>query len=144
MQIKTMEGLVGASFNMNLVDVPMRVYKDACRRGDLATMERSMGYVTEFSGRADEYGKKAEEGMKEEAEEAREKEKQQREEALEKKREERAEQEAAVDKEGEETSVSQDTKAVAEASGNGGTGKPVLPENYEPASTGNGHISVLV
>ena len=136
MQIKTMEGLVGASFNMNLVDVPMRVYKDACRRGDLATMERSMGYVTEFSGRAGEYGKKAEE--------AREKEKQQREEALEKKREERAEQEAAVDKEGEETSVSQDTKAVAEASGNGGTGKPVLPENCEPATTGNGHISVLV
>ena len=58
MQIKTMEGLVGASFNMNLVDVPMRVYKDACRRGDLATMERSMGYVTEFSGGPTNMGKR--------------------------------------------------------------------------------------
>lgn len=144
MQTKTMEGLVGASFNMNLVDVPMRVYKDARRRGDIATMERSMGYVTEFSGRADEYGKKAEEGMKEEAEKARELEKQQREEALEKKREERAEQEAAVEKKEEETSVSQDTQAVAEDGGNGGTGKPVLPENLEPAIAVNGHISILV
>ena len=35
-------------------------------------------------------------------------------------------------------------KAVIIINGNGGTGKPVLPENCEPATTGNGHISVLV
>ena len=34
MHIKTMEGLVGARTNMNLVNTPMRVYRDAERRGD--------------------------------------------------------------------------------------------------------------
>lgn len=45
-----MEGLAGAKTNMDLLNTPFRVYKDARRRGDLATMERAMGYVKDFSG----------------------------------------------------------------------------------------------
>ena len=55
MNAKTMEGLVGAKTNMDLLNSPFRVYKEARRRGDTATMDRAMGYVAEFSDKADEY-----------------------------------------------------------------------------------------
>lgn len=89
MHVKTMEGLVGARSNIDMVNVPMRVYKDARRRGDTATMERAMGYACEFAGRAGEYKAEADEGMKEDAKEAREKAKIEREKTIEKRREER-------------------------------------------------------
>lgn len=91
MHTKTMEGLIGARNNMNMTNVPMRVYKEAERKGDLATMERAMGYVNEFEDKAYQYKDKADEGMKEEAEESKEKEKIAREQAIEKRREERKE-----------------------------------------------------
>lgn len=73
MHTETMEGLAGASTNMKLLNTPFRVYKDAERRGDTAVMERAMGYVGDFAEKADDYQKKAEKGMKEDAKEAREK-----------------------------------------------------------------------
>lgn len=89
MHTKTMEGLVGARTNMNLLNTPMRVYKEARRRGDTATMERAMGYVGDFSDKAEEYQAKADEGMKEDAKEAREKAELEREKAIEKRKEEK-------------------------------------------------------
>ncbi len=89
MNTKTMEGLVGANTNMDLLNTPFRVYKEARRRGDTATMERAMGYVTEFSDKADEYKEVADKGMKEDAEEARENAKSECEEAIQKRKEER-------------------------------------------------------
>ncbi|MCM1124598.1 MAG: hypothetical protein NC416_18640 [Eubacterium sp.] len=94
MHAKTMEGLIGAHTNMNMTKVPMRVYKEARRKGDLGTMERAMGYVNEFEDKAYQYKDKTEEGMKEESEEAKEKEKLAREQSLEKLRKERQEAEA--------------------------------------------------
>ena len=73
MNAKTMEGLAGAGTNMNLLNTPMRVYKEAERRGDLSMMERAADYAGRFASKAHEYQKKAEEGMKEEAEEFKEK-----------------------------------------------------------------------
>lgn len=73
MNTKTMDGLIGARMNMEMVNVPMRVFKEARLKGDTATMERAMGYVGEFSEKAWEYEAKADEGMKEEAKEEREK-----------------------------------------------------------------------
>ncbi|MDE6203474.1 MAG: hypothetical protein K2G19_08365, partial [Lachnospiraceae bacterium] len=73
----------------DMTNVPMRVYKEARRKGDTATMKRAMGYVNEFEDKAGEYKKKAEEGMKKDAEEAAKKEKAQREEMVEKRREEK-------------------------------------------------------
>ncbi len=67
MNTKTMEGLIGARTNMDLVNTPMRVFKEARRKGDLGTMERAMGYVNEFEDNADDYKTVADEGMKEEA-----------------------------------------------------------------------------
>ncbi len=93
MNTKTMEGLIGARTNMNLMDVPIRVYKEARLKNDLATMKRSMDYAGQFSAKAWEYEEKADEGMKEEAKEerekAKEKAKKELEEAIEKRREER-------------------------------------------------------
>ena len=91
MHTKTMEGLIGARTNMDMTNVPMRVFKEARRKGDTATMERAMGYVNDFEDRAYQYKDTAEEGMKQEAEEAKEKAKQKLEETIEKRREERKE-----------------------------------------------------
>lgn len=82
MNTKTMERLVGARTNMDLLNTPFKVYKEARCKGDTATMERAMGYVTEFSDRADEYKEVADRGMKEDAEEPREKAKSEREKAI--------------------------------------------------------------
>lgn len=71
MRSKTMEGLIGAGINMKMVDVPIRVYKEARRKGDLGTMERAMGYAEEFAQKSYEYKDVADEGMKEDAEDAR-------------------------------------------------------------------------
>ena len=52
MHVKTMEGLIGARVNMNLTREPMRVFREASRKDDFATMERAMGYVNEYEDRA--------------------------------------------------------------------------------------------
>lgn len=100
MHTKTMEGLVGARTNMNLMNTPMRVYKEARRKGDSETMERAMGYANECSDRAEEYKAEADEGMKKDAEEAREKARAQREEAIQKRREEREKLEEKIEENG--------------------------------------------
>lgn len=79
MNAKTMEGLMGAGLNIKIRDTPMRVYKEAEREGDLAKMERAMGYANEFAGRAAQYQTKAEEGMEDELEEIREEQEEKRE-----------------------------------------------------------------
>ena len=89
MHTKTMEGLIGAKTNMNLMNTPMRVYKEARRKGNSETMERAMGYANECSDRAEEYKAEADEGMKKDAEETRKITKEQREEAIQKRRDER-------------------------------------------------------
>ena len=62
MNTKIMEGLAGASTSMNLLNTPMRVYKEARLKGDTATMERAAGYVGDFAGRAEEYKTEAYKG----------------------------------------------------------------------------------
>ncbi len=111
MHTKTMEGLVGARTNMNLLNTPMWVYKEARRRGDTATMERAMGYVGDFSDKAEEYQEKADEGMKKDAEAAREKEKLEREKAIEKRREEKRESEEKIE---ESKAAKADTVEISE------------------------------
>ena len=91
MNAGVMEGLIGASSNMKIVDVPMRVYREAERRGDTGTMERAMDYASDFTKRANTYKEKAEEELKLEMDETRELEKLEREEAIEKAKEEGAE-----------------------------------------------------
>lgn len=73
MNTKTMEGLVGASTNLHLVNTPMKVYKEARNTGNTAVMERAMGYAGEFAEKAKDCTDKAKVGLQEEAEETREK-----------------------------------------------------------------------
>ena len=42
---------------MKLMNTPMRVYKEAERRGDTAVMERAMGYAGDFADKAEDYRK---------------------------------------------------------------------------------------
>ncbi len=109
MNTKTMEGLVGARTNMNLMNTPMRVFKEARRKGDTETMERAMGYADEFSGKAENYKVEADEGMKKDAEEARKIAKEQRDEAIQKRRDEREKLEAKIE-ENRNADTNTDTK----------------------------------
>lgn len=89
MHAKTMEGLIGARTNIELLNTPLRVYKEARLKGDTDKMEQAMGYMKDFHEDAYEYKEVADEGMKKDAEEARKTEKEQREDAIRKRREER-------------------------------------------------------
>ncbi len=113
MHVKTMEGLVGAGTNMNLLNTPLRVFKEARRRGDTATMERAMGYVSEFDGKVEEYKAETDEGMKEDAKDAKEKAELEREKAIQKREEEGEELETGtVENKKEAADTETDTKMV--------------------------------
>lgn len=135
MNTKTMEGLVGAKTNMDLLNTPFRVYKEARRRGDTATMERAMGYVTEFSDKADEYKEVADRGMKEDAEETREKAKSEREKAIQKRREEREKLEERIE---ESRNENRETDAVEVSE----EGKVLLKENGVTDSNDSDNINL--
>lgn len=140
MNAKTMEGLVGARTNMNMIDTPMRVYKEARRKGDMATMERAMGYVSDFSDKAEDYKAEADKGMEEDAREAREKAKEQCEEAIQKRREEREKLEEKM-----EESRNADTNTdIKETKGCfleiSEEGKVLLKDNIDSGSTGSDEI----
>ena len=129
MHTKTMEGLVGARTNMNLMNTPMRVFKEARRKGDTETMERAMGYVGDFSDKAEEYKAEADKGMEEDAKEARKKAELQREEAVRKRREEREKLEAKIE-ENRNADTNADTVEISE------DGKVLLKDNLDTDAVG--------
>lgn len=88
MKAGSMEGLIGASVNMTLTCTPLRVYKEAERRGDTDVMDRAMGYVTDFQEKAHEYSDKAQEELTKELKEERREQELKREQAVEKRKEE--------------------------------------------------------
>ena len=120
MNTKTMEGLVGAKANVDLINSPFKVFKEARRKGDTATMERAMGYVDECSHRAEEYRSEAEEGTREDIKKAKEQAELEREEAIKKRREERESLEEKI-----EESREKDTVEVSEE------GRMLLRENSD-------------
>lgn len=127
MHTKTMEGLAGASMNMKMMNTPFRVYQEAERRGDTSVMERAMGYVGETADKAEDYQKKIEKGMKEEAKEAREKAKSEQENAVRKRKEERGEQEKRI---AESRNGNTDTVSISE------NGKAILGDRSDQAQAG--------
>ena len=53
MNVKTMEGLVGAKSNINLSDTAMGVYRQAVQKGDTATAKRALGYAGDMVNQAE-------------------------------------------------------------------------------------------
>ena len=88
MKAGSMEGLIGASNNIKLADVPMRVYREAERRGDTSTMERAMGYASDFTQKAYEYKEKAQDELIKELKEERSEQQVKQDEAVEKSKQE--------------------------------------------------------
>lgn len=124
MHTKTMEGLIGARTNMELLNTPFRVYKEARLKGDTAMMERAMGYIGEVHEDALDYKKEADEGMKKDVEETRKIAEKQREEMIENRREERKEQQKKLEeKRKEKNDQTVDTVEISEE------GKVLLKEN---------------
>ncbi len=87
MKAGSMEGLIGASLNMKLTRTPMRVFKEAERKGDTEVMKRAMGYVTEFQEKAHECSDRAQEELAKELKEERKEQEIRREQAQERKEE---------------------------------------------------------
>lgn len=140
MNTKTMEGLVGARTNMNLLNTPFRVYKEARLKGDTARMEQAMGYMKDFHEDAYEYKEEADEGMKQDAEETRRIAEEQREEAIRKHREEREKLEEKIE-ENRNADTNTDTKEtrayLLEISEEG---KVLLKDNIDSDSAGSDKI----
>lgn len=130
MNAKTMEGLAGAGTNMNLLQTPMRVYKDARRRGDMAAMERAMGYVGEFAEKTEEYKAKADKGMEEDAKDAREKARAEQEKAVRRRKEEREKLEERI-KERIEESRNADADKMPDTVEFSEEGKKLLEDNLD-------------
>lgn len=133
MHEKTMEGLIGARTNMELLGTPFRVYKEARLKGDTAKMEQAMGYMSDCHEAAYEYKKEADEGMKEDAEETRKIEEEQREEAIRKRREEREKLEVRTT---ENRNADTDTVEISEE------GKVLLKDNIDSGSVGFDEIKM--
>ncbi len=133
MHTKTMEGLIGARTNMNLLNTPFRVFKEARRKGDTAKMEQAMGYMNDFHEDAYEYKEKADEGMKKDAEETRKIAEEQREEAIQKRREEREKLEERIEK-NRNADTNTDTVEISEE------GKVLLKDSVDSGSTGSDEI----
>lgn len=127
MHTKTMEGLIGARTNMELLNTPFRVFKEARRKGDTAKMEQAMGYMNDFHEDAYEYKEKADEGMKKDVEETRRIAEEQREEMIQKRREEREKLEERIE-ENRNGDTNTDTVEISEE------GKVLLKGNTEPDS----------
>ena len=135
MHTKTMEGLVGARTNMNLMNTPMRVFKEARRKGDTETMERAMGYVGDFYDKAEDYKAEADKGMEEDAKEAREKAELQREEVVQKRREEREKLETKIE-ENRNADSNTDIVEISEE------GKVLLKDNLASDAVGAETVAV--
>lgn len=126
MHTKTMEGLIGARTNMELLNTPFRVFKEARRKGDTAKMEQAMGYMNECEEHAYEYKEVADEGMKKDAEETRKIAEEQREEMIKNRREEREEQQKKLEEEQKnQSSKTADTVEISEE------GKVLLKESTD-------------
>lgn len=113
MRAKTMEGLMGAGINKELQRTPMRVFKEARRKGDTDAMKRAMGYVGDYEKRAGEYQEKTKEGMKEDTKDAREEAKIARERGIEKRGEEKEKQEERIEKQEERIEKQREANAVS-------------------------------
>ena len=133
MHAKTMEGLIGARTNMELLGTPFRVYKEARLKGDTAKMEQAMGYMSDCHEAAYEYKKEADEGMKEDAEETRKIEEEQREEAIQKRREEHEKLEEQIE---ENRNADTDTVEISEE------GKVLLKDNVDSGSVSFNEIKM--
>lgn len=113
MNVKTMESLMGANANANLMATPMKYYKEAQLKGDTEKMERAMGYVSDFSDKAQEYNTGVSLGLEQEAEEAREAQKAELKEKTESARGEHAKEPAVVNK-NVKTNADGDTAEISE------------------------------
>lgn len=137
MKSGSMEALLGASYNAKMVDVPMKSYKEASRKGDIGGMERAMGYATDFTKKANDYKEKAQEELIKEQKEERKKEKLERDMAVEKRRKEAKEFEESLqsDRNLDDKAIKSETEPIEKNSDvkiYDGEGKAVSLEDGNP------------
>ena len=136
MKAGSMEGLIGASVNLKMAETPMRVYKEAERRGDTEVMERAMGYVTDFQEKAQKYSDKAQEELAKELKEEREEQELKREQAIEKRREETKEYKEKLQESSKSGIQKADSVEISEE------GKVLLKDNTDSENTGSDEVKM--
>lgn len=117
MNVKTMEGLAGASTSMSMISIPMGVAKEAENKGDTEKMKRALGYAAGLVDQAEEYSEKTSEGMELDAKEAKEKEKLRQEELIEARKAEREEQKKQENAGFDSVKISEEGKYQAQMAG---------------------------
>lgn len=87
MDVRMIEGMLGAGRSVRLANTPMSVYRRACAEGDPERMQRALGYAGGCTEEAERSREKLEEGLEAEARAERKKARLEREAALEARRE---------------------------------------------------------
>ena len=146
MNTRMMEGLMGASSNIQLSGAPMSVYRQASVEGDTEKMKRALSCTSECTKKAAKCQEKLDEGMKTEAKAEREKAKLEREAAIERRLEERGRTEESAEPSrpqgAVQVQISEAAKAALENRQPVETAEPVSskPVIYTPA----GEISAVL
>lgn len=86
MDVRMIEGMLGAGRSVRLANTPMSVYRRACAEGDPERMQRALGYAGGCTEEAERSREKLEEGLEAEARAERKKARLEREAALEARR----------------------------------------------------------
>lgn len=140
MKAGSMEGLIGASQNRKMAEVPMKVYREAERKGDLDTMERAMGYVGDFSKKAEEYCEKTQKELTKELKEEKKELEKVTKERLEEQKEKEKTQEKVEHSNGVTVEISDEGKALANENTN--MESPAIVECNVPKNYNGQGISV--
>ena len=117
MNVKTMEGLTGASASMSMISIPIGVAKEAEHKGDTEKVKRALGYAAEVKEQAEGYSEKTSDGMKLDAREAKKEEKLRQEELIEARKAEREEQKKREESGFDSVKISEEGKSQAEMAG---------------------------
>lgn len=152
MNVKTMEGLAGASTSMSMISIPMGVVKEAENKGDTEKMKRALGYAADLVEQAGKYKEKTSKGMELDAKEAKEQEKLRQEELIEAKKAEREEEKKQENTGFDSVKISEKGKYQAQASspasaaidGSKSTIYDKSGETVEPAAEPGENVNISV
>lgn len=139
MNVKTMEGLTGASASMSMISIPIGVAKEAEHKGDTEKVKRALGYAADLVDQAEEYSEKTSKGMELDAKEAKEQEKLRQEELIEARKAEREEQKKREESGFDSVKISEEGKYQAEMAG---SSAPEAIDSSESAAYDKSGVSV--
>ncbi len=133
MQAGSMKALMGASSNLKLVNIPMKVYTEAENRKDTEKMKRAMGYAAELGENAEKDAEKLGEETVKETREARRQQEIEREQAIAKARQ--------KNRSGREQALDGAQKPAAGSAGTAGVADMKAKDSVEISDSGKAAVT---